>query len=231
MKNEQQSWFEPKATTFREFITEVSAWFVAVAERREASNTFNDGVSPEDSVSAISSRRSKKSRESSGSSRVSSVASSARLKTELEKAALLAKAAALKQRHVLDEQELKVKAEKEQLELQAALAAADAQLKMLQKYEESSDAGRDAGVVPTEGGSMTVPNEADCQFIHSPAAQVYGATGHDLLSHGPPTIILPAKNILQELSRSKISWDDVMPENLAQQWFKWVEGIQQLCEF
>ncbi|KAL6455379.1 hypothetical protein MHYP_G00361890 [Metynnis hypsauchen] len=145
MKNEQQSWFEPKATTFREFIKEVSAWFVAVAERREASNTFNDGVSPEDSVSAISSRRSKKSRESSGSSRVSSVASSARLKTELEKAALLAKAAALKQRHVLDEQELKVKAEKEQLELQAALAAADAQLKVLQKYEESSDAGRDAG--------------------------------------------------------------------------------------
>ncbi|KAL6480050.1 hypothetical protein MHYP_G00110830 [Metynnis hypsauchen] len=171
MKNEEQSWFEPKATTFREFIKEVSAWFVAVAERREATNTFNDGVSPGDSVSAISSRRSKKSRESSGSSRVSSVASSARLKTELEKAALLAKAAALKQRHVLDEQELKVKAEKEQLELQAALAAADAQLKVLQKYEESSDAGRDADASEVGYGTVTYlvqhnrHNQIHCAFV------------------------------------------------------------------
>ncbi|KAL7852287.1 hypothetical protein SRHO_G00180720 [Serrasalmus rhombeus] len=189
MKKDQQSWFEPKATSFREFIAGVSAWFEAAAQRREEASKFNEVVWPGDSVSATSSKRSKKSRARSGCSTALSVASSARLKAELEKAALLAKAAALKQRYALDEQELKVKAEKEQLELQAALAAADAQLKVLQKYEELSDAGRDAGVLPivSDGESITGPYVADCQSIHSPAAQVHGAAGHGLLSHGPPT--------------------------------------------
>ncbi|KAI4884310.1 hypothetical protein NFI96_008914, partial [Prochilodus magdalenae] len=153
----------------------------------EEASKFNDGVSPGDSVSATSSRRSK-SRARSGCSTASSVASSARLKAELEKVALLAKAAALKQRHALDEQELKVKAEKEQLELQSALAAADAQLRVLQKYEESHESSG-AGVVTTvkEGESIIGPDEADRQSIHSPAAQVHNASGDDLFSHGHPT--------------------------------------------
>ncbi|KAJ8358212.1 hypothetical protein AAFF_G00022360 [Aldrovandia affinis] len=44
-------------------------------------------------------------------------------------------------------------------------------------------------------------------------------------------VILPARNILQELCRLRISWDDAVPEHLAQQWSKWMEELRQLSDF
>lgn len=89
----------------------------------------SEEVGPGDSISATS-RSSHKSKASNVRS-VTSTVSSARLKAELEKAALLAKAASLKQRQALNEQELKFKAEREQMEVQTALDTADAHLKVL----------------------------------------------------------------------------------------------------
>lgn len=54
----------------------------------------------------------------------------------MEKAALLTKAATLKRKEAIEKQEVELKAEKEELEHQTAIATADAILKVLEKYEE-----------------------------------------------------------------------------------------------
>lgn len=66
---------------------------------------------------------------------MSSTASSVFLKAEVERAALLPKAAALKQKQDLERQEAELKAKKEELELETAIAASDAKLKVLDNFE------------------------------------------------------------------------------------------------
>lgn len=75
-----------------------------------------------------------KQRGSSVGSKVST-ASSARLKAEVERAALLAKAAALKQKQDLERQEAELKAKREALHLQTAIAASDAKFKVLENAQ------------------------------------------------------------------------------------------------
>lgn len=130
MNNDQQDWFEPKADSFKGFTEQVDGWIKDVQKRKEEAKKVDETVKPSDSISVAASKRSQR-------SKASSSASSARLKTEMEWAALLAKAAALKQRQALEEQEAKIKAEKEKLEIQTALAAADAKLEVLQRFEGS----------------------------------------------------------------------------------------------
>lgn len=90
----------------------------------------DESVQPTDSISVAASRKSRMSKSSTGQSS----ASSARLKAELEKATLLAQAAALKERRTLEEEEL---------DLRTALAATDAKLKILQRFEGSDVSHRD----------------------------------------------------------------------------------------
>lgn len=86
-----------------------------------------DGVNQHDSVSNIGSKRSHKSVRSGRSS-----TSSARVKAEIERAALIARAAALQERHALEEQEQQLRRRREQLEVDAELAASAAKLAVLQ---------------------------------------------------------------------------------------------------
>lgn len=88
------------------------------------------------SISEAASGKSKRSKASSGCCSASS-ASSARLKVELEKAALMARAATLKKKEALTRKEARLKTEKEELEIQTALAATDAKLKVLQRFEDA----------------------------------------------------------------------------------------------
>lgn len=44
-------------------------------------------------------------------------------------------------------------------------------------------------------------------------------------------VILPARNILQELGRLRTGWDDTVPEQFAQQWTECTEELQQLTDF
>ncbi|XP_028317687.1 uncharacterized protein LOC114472566 [Gouania willdenowi] len=44
-------------------------------------------------------------------------------------------------------------------------------------------------------------------------------------------LILPVKQILQELCRTKHAWDDRMPEALTKQWQKWLASLHQLANF
>lgn len=49
----------------------------------------------------------------------------------------MAKAATLKRKEALNKQEVKLKAEKEELELKTALAASDAKLEVLKRFEKA----------------------------------------------------------------------------------------------
>ncbi len=44
-------------------------------------------------------------------------------------------------------------------------------------------------------------------------------------------VILPAKQILQELCRTKHEWDDSIPETLRHQWKLWLASLQNLNDF
>ncbi len=94
-------------------------------------------VQPSDSVSiaSFSSLKHGSKVTSVHSSHASPSASSTRLKTELERATLIAQASSLKQKQNLEEQEAKLKREKEELEIQTALAVSDAKIKILNELE------------------------------------------------------------------------------------------------
>lgn len=143
MNTDQRDWFEPRNSEHIDFVQEVKSWTQVAKVRQEEAKKVSEEIQPEDSVS-FTSKKSKKSRSVSVASTTSS-ARSERLKVELGKAALLAKSATLKRKQVLEQHELQLKAEKEELELQAELAAADAQLAVLKKYEGSEASGRTKG--------------------------------------------------------------------------------------
>lgn len=149
MITDQRDWFEPRNSEHIDFVQEVNSWIQAAKLRQEEAKKVSDEIQPEDSVS-ITSKKSKKAKSASVASTASS-ARSERLKVELERATLLAKSVTLKKKQALEEHELQLKAEKEELELQAGLAAADAQLAVLRKYEGSEASGR------TKGSQMDVP--------------------------------------------------------------------------
>lgn len=65
------------------------------------------------------------------SSSVASSTSSARVKAEAKHAALLARVSALRKRQELEAEELRLKAKREQLELDTEAAASNAELKVL----------------------------------------------------------------------------------------------------
>ncbi|KAK0141947.1 hypothetical protein N1851_020380 [Merluccius polli] len=44
-------------------------------------------------------------------------------------------------------------------------------------------------------------------------------------------IMLPAKCMLQELCRKNIGWDDAIPQDLRDQWTRWLEELDMLSEF
>ncbi|KAL4008191.1 hypothetical protein ACER0C_002043 [Sarotherodon galilaeus] len=138
---DQMLWFNPKKEQFSAFMTEVEKWIMVTRHQHQ-----ND-VSPDDSVSVTARPSAKKSGTSVGrssvssrssrSSRASSV-SSVRQKEEAERAALLARAASLKQRQALDIEECKLKARREQLEIETAIAASTAKIKVLEDCEYES---------------------------------------------------------------------------------------------
>lgn len=118
-------WFNPKKEQFNKCMTEVDSWIATTRQQHQ------EDVSPDDSVSVIGAHakktsgshvaRSTASSLSSRSSRVSSL-SSTRQKEQAECAALLACAAALKQRQALDLAECKLKAKKEPFEIETDIA-------------------------------------------------------------------------------------------------------------
>ncbi|XP_063042981.1 uncharacterized protein LOC134437423 [Engraulis encrasicolus] len=44
-------------------------------------------------------------------------------------------------------------------------------------------------------------------------------------------VMLPAKQMLQELCRRNVGWDDAIPQDLLHQWTRWLEELDMLSEF
>ncbi|KAL0148095.1 hypothetical protein M9458_056635, partial [Cirrhinus mrigala] len=74
-------------------------------------------------------------------------ASSARIKAEAERAALVARVASLKGSHALEEQEQQLRRKREQLDLEAELAASTAKLAVLEAFERKSSSHGSVGVM------------------------------------------------------------------------------------
>lgn len=139
-------WFKAKMLNNDEFISKVQLWHSSVEQRALDGleqnvinvtdvNIIDDGVNPEDSISNVPSQHS--SRKSARSS-TSSTTSSARIQAEADKAALLARMAALKEKHSLEEQEQQIRRQKERQELETMLAESAAKLAVLQASDSHS---------------------------------------------------------------------------------------------
>lgn len=77
---------------------------------------------------------------------MSSTTSPAAIKVEAEKAALIARAAALKERHALEEQEQQLRRKREPLEVESEMAASNAKLAVLQASDGRSSSGSTNGM-------------------------------------------------------------------------------------
>lgn len=161
-EKDQSSWYEPNASRIRGFMQHVETWVKAAEERTEQARQCDADIQPSDSVSVMSAALSSKSRRrrSAVGSQVST-ASSVRLKAEMERATLLAQATALKQKQELERQETELKAKREQLDLQTAIAASDAKIKVLENFENE----RSSHVSPA------YPTTIDSGFIPLPVSQ------------------------------------------------------------
>nr|XP_049612597.1 uncharacterized protein LOC125990036 isoform X1 [Syngnathus scovelli] len=138
---DQRDWYESKAATIKQFLHETEGWI----QERKRSVHNEEEVAPYDSISVIADlrRQRSKSRSSSrteSSSVVSNTSSVARMKEEAKRAALLARAESLKKKKAIQLQEAKLKAELEELEIETAIAASTAKLKVFQNHEDPQDA-------------------------------------------------------------------------------------------
>lgn len=112
-------------------------WVEQTKLHKDLVKTSVKDITPLDSVSNVSAKQ-KSGKSSSCSSQASSYASSAtsiRLKEEANRAVLVAKAAALKEKQALALKEAQLKVDKEQLEIETELAASAARLKIYADYE------------------------------------------------------------------------------------------------
>lgn len=136
-RQDEAEWFKPKMADINIFLSSVSEWLSGASKTDE--QQFE--VAPKDSISQVSSRESR--------SRALSVAS-ASLQVEAERAAILAKVAALREKHDLEDREealnkerQTLKKKREVLELKAQLDASAAKLAVLRsagKYHGASAA-------------------------------------------------------------------------------------------
>ncbi|KAL7871964.1 hypothetical protein SRHO_G00069470 [Serrasalmus rhombeus] len=136
---DQFNWYEPRSTAIKGFMLGTERW---IKEQRTIQD--EEDVTPHDSVSVVAQRRRKgktKAGSSTASSSVVSCTSSvARMKEEAKRAALLAQAESLKKKKVMQLQEANLRAEMEQLELETAIAASTAKLKVFESHESPRDA-------------------------------------------------------------------------------------------
>lgn len=141
-KEKHEILFKAKMLSVNEFINDVNKWLSNADISKPAETVNNDEcneseVKPSDSISNVEKNvsRAKSSRKSHTSTRTSksskSSTSSAQIQTEAERAALVACAAALKEKHALEELAELLRKSKEKLVLDTEMAASAAKLAVL----------------------------------------------------------------------------------------------------
>lgn len=144
---DQRSWFDPKNQAMTDFFWKCEEWMKGVMKRTEQAKQHDtSGMHAESRSTSSKSTTKCLSRPGSQSGSMSSSSSSVRVKAEMERASLMAKAAALKEKLALEREEVEWHAEKRRREvefearkemhaMQTALAASNAKLEVLHKYE------------------------------------------------------------------------------------------------
>ncbi|XP_037620552.1 uncharacterized protein LOC119485230 [Sebastes umbrosus] len=142
-KEKHVTWFNAKMLAPNECIAEAKRWVSCIEGDTHEKGNIEDDIHPDDSVSNVGSKHSSHKSMNSGKS---STTSSARIKVEADRAALMARVASLKERQALEEQEQQLKRKREQLDLEAELAASTAKLAVLRAYDVGS-----SSQVPSNG--------------------------------------------------------------------------------
>lgn len=145
-KEDQEKWFMPKCVDIENFVKETEDWIDRMEnypeeEKNDDDNECDDDVKPSDSISEVIGHASKGRKDGSVASRSSQVSttSSARLKLEAEREELRAQAAFLNKKQDIEMEEVRLKARKEQLDLDAKIAASNAKIKVYTNYEDGQD--------------------------------------------------------------------------------------------
>ncbi len=127
-KSGNDDWYLPKIQNFETFLKEVATYKIVQKDLQAV-------IFPSDSISNVSHRKRKSLRSiASSSSRTTSV-SSARLRAEAEKAALLQRAEGLKKKHSLELERIEVQNAMERVELETELVSVDAKVRVLQSFD------------------------------------------------------------------------------------------------
>ena len=177
-KADQQYWSEPNLIKYENFLTKLEHWIIEARRHAKTGATTQQGesaaedVDPDDSASAVLENyssvtvRSVSSRHSK-SSKVSSNASSLRIKEEANRAALLARAAALKKKQALQLEEAQMEAKKiqlkaqiEELEVETAIAESTAKLQVMEEYDNMDDDGMNSYLVKNMHTAATIEHPA-----------------------------------------------------------------------
>ncbi len=127
-KSDNDDWYLPKIQTFETFLKEVATWKVVQKDLQAV-------ISPSDSISNVSGSKRKSSRSIASSSSKTTSVSSARLRAEAEKAALLQRTEGLKKKHALELERIEVQNAMERVELETELAAVHAKMRVLQSFD------------------------------------------------------------------------------------------------
>ena len=106
-KVKHETWFKAKMLSNNGSIADAKKWFLCHGHLTLHENVHvEDGICPDDSISNVGSKHSSQRSHRSGRS---STASSGRIMAEADRAALLARQAALKEKHALEEQQQQLK--------------------------------------------------------------------------------------------------------------------------
>ncbi|XP_013856831.1 uncharacterized protein LOC106512864, partial [Austrofundulus limnaeus] len=204
------AWFQAKMLNVHDFVavthkwlTEAQGWSTGVSDMKENESKNNKEAEPNaasgggmmeeelqnephDSISYVSVRSSRKTGSQRGSSVTTSRSStlSEQIKAEAERAALLACAAALKEKHALEKQEYLLKTRKEQLEMDTKIAAANAKLMVLEgstkgsitsKHSDEMDSYIRKGARPKIRPTLLLPQAS--QLVIKPAKKLQQDAG------------------------------------------------------
>lgn len=169
-------WFKPKMTEINTFLSSVSEWISGASKPIEP-KPHEEEVTAKDSVSQVSLK--------SRGSRSSSVMS-ARIWAEAQRAAIMVKAAALKEKHELEEQQSALQKEmqalkqkREAFELKTQLAISSSKIAVLMSAEEQQGP---EGISPTEDPSIGLATETQAMDTQIKQTDVLQSEGKDSMN-------------------------------------------------
>lgn len=182
-EDENLNWYEPKMADYGAFLDETEQWL---------KNPQPDPQTLVDTTDSVSQCATKV----SGSGSKTSSISSARMKAAADKAALLARAEALKRKHELELERIQLNSKMESLELEADIAAADAKLKTLEEFENKMEQNSKCGGTETNQNDNVEEQFVDPEGAQSIMFETELSVSHIHMDQGaiPKT---PLQNIMQ----------------------------------